>query len=398
MTRRPRTSRKVLFSSKLALHTYMLGLFGVETLQQLGNHIKDPSHEGRTEDGVSRFHLALVALLPSGGRLTADQLLTYDENIHRHTESINRKRVRPIEWKYFQYLSLLFTEIYLDAYFRDADGLRDALNEHLVSFNEKLADIGVRDAITPYDDASLRKVAFWNATGSGKTLIMHMNIHQYRHYLNKAGRTGDLNRIVLLTPREGLSHQHLEEFKDSGMPAAAFDKDRSVGGFLSGKIIDVIDMHKLKEEGKQKTVSVDAFETNNLVLIDEGHRGAKGDVWFEMRQRLSRNGFVFEYSATLGQALAQDKDLTDEYAKAILFDYSYRHFYADGYGKDFTILNIDDEQVGGAEEKRRLYLTACLLTYYQQLRLFEERGTPTAERSYCHRRRLLRLPGGLVGP
>ena len=47
MARRPRSPRKILFSSKLALHAYMLGLFGAETLQQLGNHIKDPSHEGR---------------------------------------------------------------------------------------------------------------------------------------------------------------------------------------------------------------------------------------------------------------------------------------------------------------------------------------------------------------
>ena len=29
--------------------------------------------------------------------------------------------------------------------------------------------------------------------------------------------------------------------------------------------------------------------------------------------------------------------LTAEYGKAIAFDYSYRHFYNDGYGKDFRI-------------------------------------------------------------
>lgn len=64
MARRSRPSKKVMFSSKLALHAYMLGLFGADTLQQLGNHLKDPSRDGRTEDGVSRFHHASVALLP----------------------------------------------------------------------------------------------------------------------------------------------------------------------------------------------------------------------------------------------------------------------------------------------------------------------------------------------
>jgi hypothetical protein len=37
--------------------------------------------------------------------------------------SLNERRItrgeEPIVWKYFQYLTLLFTEIYLDRYFRD---------------------------------------------------------------------------------------------------------------------------------------------------------------------------------------------------------------------------------------------------------------------------------------
>ena len=47
------------------------------------------------------------------------------------------------------------------------------------------------------------------ATGSGKTLLMHVNIKQYLYYLEHHGRRRDLNRIILLTPNEGLSQQHL---------------------------------------------------------------------------------------------------------------------------------------------------------------------------------------------
>jgi len=52
-----------------------------------------------------------------------------------------------------------------------------------------------------------------------------------------------------------------------------------------------------------------------------------------------------KYSATFGQALsaARNDPLTAEYGKAIVFDYSYRYFYGDGYGKDFRILNLQDE-------------------------------------------------------
>ncbi len=45
-----------------------------------------------------------------------------------------------------------------------------------------------RDQIIPYDKKDLRKLAFWSATGSGKTLLMHVNICQYRHYLKLHGR------------------------------------------------------------------------------------------------------------------------------------------------------------------------------------------------------------------
>lgn len=365
------------FPHKLVLNRYMLGLFGAETFEQLANRLKDESLEGRNEEGLSRFHLEIAALLPKDSPITADDLRQYDENISRHTNRINRKRSIRIEWKYFQYLALLFAEVYLDAFFRDVDGLLERLNAFLDDFNEGLLERGTKkDRLEPFKKDGLRKLAFWNATGSGKTLLMHVNILQYQHYLAKAGRRHELNRVVVLTPNERLTEQHLKEFHAAGMPAAPFDKDRSGSStsLLTGQIIDVIDMNKLREEGKKKTVSVDQFETNNLVLIDEGHRGASGDVWSQMRQRLARDGFTFEYSATLGQAAAGSKDLTDEYAKAILFDYSYRYFYADGFGKDFAILNIDDESgTAKGQEHRRLYLTAGLLSYYQQLRLYEER-------------------------
>ena len=39
--------------------------------------------------------------------------------------------------------------------------------------------------MTDFTEADLNKVAFWSATGSGKTLLMHVNVLQYRHYAGK---------------------------------------------------------------------------------------------------------------------------------------------------------------------------------------------------------------------
>src|SRR5690606_22562191 len=110
-----------------------------------------------------------------------------------------------------------------------------------------------------------------------------------------------------------------------------------------------------------KTVAVEAFSFNNIVLIDEGHRGTSGTEWKRMRDILSEDGFAIEYSATFGQAIqAGNTALFNEYAKAILFDYSYRYFYNDGYGKEYRIFNIRE---AAHNQNREAYLVASLLAY-----------------------------------
>jgi DNA or RNA helicases of superfamily II len=172
------------------------------------------------------------------------------------------------------------------------------------------------------------------ATGSGKTLILHLNYYQFLHY-NKE----PLDNILLVTPNEGLSEQHLAELAASGIPARRFDLNH--GGLWrdSKHTVQVIEITKLVEEkrGGGVSVPVEAFEGRNLIFVDEGHKGSGGEAWRKYRDALGETGFTFEYSATFGQALsaARNDPLTAEYGKAIVFDYSYRYFYGDGYGKDF---------------------------------------------------------------
>lgn len=358
------------FDRRLALHRWMLQVFEVDSFEKLCDTLKDPIFEGFDEENTSRFYHVLKARLFERQELSADLLLGYDQNIVRHWQRIAARRNReehPVFPKYFQYLALLFTEIYLDRYFRDLTALLASLNAFVAEFN---TDLPEADQIKPYKLDELNKLAYWQATGSGKTLQMHVNILQYRHYLALHERERELNRIILLTPNEGLSQQHLREFELSGMEAELFSKEGR--GLFAGRLVEIIDVHKLKEEMGEKTVAIDAFEGNNLVLVDEGHRGAAGFEWMDKRNRLCEEGFSFEYSATFGQAIkaARREGLAQEYAKCILFDYSYKYFYRDGYGKDYHILNLEDDS---QEDKRQLYLAACLLVFYQQLRLHREK-------------------------
>jgi len=375
----------VPFERRLVLANWMLNLFEVARFEDLAKHVNDPMLEGFDDEGISKYHQALRPIIDLQ-RIPNDRLLEYDGRIVKFWKAITSKRNQDgqvLYPKYFQYLSLLFTEVYLDYYFNDADALLKSLNSYLSDFNagktgQQVTQSGQlfpdglpADAqMVKFEKDDLKKLAFWSATGSGKTLLMHINILQYREYLKKLGREKEINRVILLTPNEGLSKQHQEEFILSGMKAELFNKDS--GRLFAGQNIEIIDIHKLKETSGDKTVSIDAFEGNNLVLVDEGHRGTSGTevgIWMERRNRLCEKGFSFEYSATFGQAMkaSGNRALANEYAKCILFDYSYKYFYADGYGKEYRILNLEDDR---NEEHRTRYLTACLLAFYQQQKLF----------------------------
>lgn len=373
------------FDKRLVLNQWLLSFFEVSSIDEFYGIMRDAS-EGWDENNISRFHHRITERLFERPELPNDLLLAYDQNIYRHTQAIAGKREPSVSWKYFQYLSLLLTEIYLDRYFSNPEALLENLNRHVAVYNEGKQ---ARDQVQAYTLSDLKKLAFWNATGSGKTLLMHVNILQYRHYLEKHGRERELNRIILLTPNEGLSVQHLAEFAQSGLKAELFNKDGAT--LFSGKHIEVIDIHKLKDEMGEKTVAIDAFEGNNLVLVDEGHRGASGKDWMDKRNKLCENGFSFEYSATFGQAVAGNAGLSEEYARCIIFDYSYKYFHGDDYGKHYSILNLANDT---DETIRQRYLTACLLAFYQQQKLYGDKEAEFA--SYLLEKPLWVFVGGSV--
>ncbi|AYA04285.1 type III restriction endonuclease subunit R [Acinetobacter sp. WCHAc010034] len=433
MAKATKTTQKAVkanFHDQLILSKWSWAKFNPNYLQAMRDSLDHPQFEGieteGQEAGQTKFFVELTRDLVGKHHIDTDTLRRYDLNIVKHWESISLKRNeiegQVLNLKYFQYLSLLFTELYLDQYFNHQQTMLDELNHAVAEFNQ--AQKAMSEQFQPYEADDLNKIAFWNATGSGKTLLMHVNILQFLDYYQAShGGNSYPEQIILLTPNEGLSQQHLKEFRDSGLHATFFDKQKSFSGLYRNEI-QIIDINKLAEKDGDKTVAVETLEGKNLVLIDEGHRGtSSAGVWMERRDVLTRNGFSFEYSATFGQAVSKAENvykrfedvkkqkakmlfngttfsklsdaqleqvqlddlekqkfrreaLREVYAKSILFDYSYRYFYADGYGKEVSILNMKDYQ---AEDERNLYLTACLLGFYQQQYLFEKNKTKLAQ-------------------
>jgi hypothetical protein len=413
-------SKKRDFHKELILNKWMMGFFHGGSLTTLKERLGEDRFEGIDEDGQTKFFHELSRNLFQIDRITESELRRYDLHIveywNRITKGRNRAEGTVLHLKYFQYLSLLFTEIYLDWYFNKRQELFDGLNREVEEYNEKEK---AEFHFEPYELNDLNKIAFWNATGSGKTLLLHVNIYQYLHYFQKGNSNIYPDKIILLTPNEGLSRQHLFELELSGFQHARMFSSEKHQAHL--RTIEIIDIKKLRDEEGDKTVAAESFEGNNLVLVDEGHlgTGTADGAWIRRRETLISAGFAFEYSATFGQAVSKAKTikkaleekikakakvlfsttklntLTDEqretlhlteeekrtarneamrevYAKCVLFDYSYKYFYNDGYGKDSLILNLKDSEYEDPETKG-LYYTACLLSFYQQQYLWETR-------------------------
>lgn len=366
MAKSKKSTSTLKFSQRLVLNQYMLLQFGAERFNELSKDLKSLNLEQIDSDGVTGF---LPRIMQRQGLLIAkDKLEEYDRNIVRYLRKINENRDTKISLKYFQYLSLLFVEYYLDMYFNNREFLLEGLNETVVVFNEQ----NPNDIIVPYQEEDLNKLALWNATGSGKTILMHINYYQYLHYAEKYFT--DDTTIILLTPNEGLSNQHIADFQADGIIAKSYDKNESRGFYTENFIIQILENSKLADKDGDKTVAVSRFGIKNLLFVDEGHKGSSGDKWMPFRNELCKDGFSFEYSATFGQAVkAAGKDeLVQQYAKCILFDYSYKHFYNDGYGKEYNIINMEEEVE--FSWNKDIYLTACLLQFYQQKKLYLDNG------------------------
>ena len=134
-TKKAASKRKPVtpFAYKLVLNQWLLSLFNAKRFEDLAELLRNEALEGLDENNVHRFHHALTAQLFNLTQLPTELLLEYDQNIVKHTQRLNERRLtrgdEPVVWKYFQYLALLFTEIYLDRYFRDPQELLVALNQ-----------------------------------------------------------------------------------------------------------------------------------------------------------------------------------------------------------------------------------------------------------------------------
>ena len=356
-----RTAAKFRLEDHLLLAKFIANKLGMKEVADVKefNDVK----EGFDLDGRSYMYHRLITR--RGNTVPEAKLRQYDDNIRKYFENLKRNRKEKISLKYYQYLALLFSEIYLDCYFQNPVRFLNELNEFVSEIDPEEA----------FSALGLKKIAYWMATGSGKTWIMHANYWQFMAY-NKGPKKLDFENVILITPNDDMSKQHFDELRKSGIPATIFQGE-SCGYFEEDrKKVKIISIYKLKlpedKKGEGVTIDVSSLGTNNLVFVDEGHKGHRSEdmKWKRTREKLANDGFTFEYSATFGQAIANSRETSfSEYSKAILFDYSYKYFYGDGYGKDFRIVNLESKSF--TDSQIPVLLLADAMSFYEQILVHE---------------------------
>ena len=229
-----RASRTAQLEDRLVLIHFVCLEFGYDGLDRMFDRL-GPARGEIAAGGESDYAEAL-APLPGIAKVAPDRLAEYDAAIVACSRRLRMTGEDGRTWKPHQYLALLFTEHYLRRYFDDPEALRADLNR-----SKRLQ--GLRLVLPDYEPDDLRVLAFQSATGSGKTLLMHAHVLQYRRHLDRAG--GRLNNVVLLTPNEQMSAQHERDLLASGVPARRFSSDAAADLFSP---IEIIDLNKLAKK------------------------------------------------------------------------------------------------------------------------------------------------------
>jgi hypothetical protein len=269
---------------------------------------------------------------------------------------------------HFQWLAALFVELYLTRL--SAPGGRQAMAESLNGLRE--AHFAYLPVVAP---AELNHLALWMATGSGKTLMLHLNTLQFlRHAEGILGQAPQ--RVLLLTPNETLSDQHKKELSLSGLDDITLGRTLEVTELTKLYLPENADGRIRMKEGV--SVCTDQYAGPNLLLVDEGHKG-KSNSGEESAFRARRQalvgqhekfpveglpGFEFEYSATFAQIADGDAEFFNDYARCTVFDYGYRRFHDDGFGKSPRSLVTRDSHA------QDMVLSAALVAFWRQVRYF----------------------------
>lgn len=228
------------------------------------------------------------------------------------------------------------------------------LDTNLYNVPEYLRPIDVKNGVTnprysllkDYYDTPiqgynfLNRMAFWMATGSGKSIVL-IKMIEYISYLQEKKLIPHKD-ILLLLPREDLINQFKLELDEFNLYRDKKIELVNLNNYEEDKhdirLVETIKVYYYRSDlirsvRKESILDFRDYDNNGdwYVFLDEAHRGETGVSNIQdYISILSRNGFLFNFSATF----------TDEidYSTTV-FNFNLEKFINAGYGKNIYLSN-----------------------------------------------------------
>lgn len=221
----------------------------------------------------------------------------------------------------------------------------------------------------------INRMAFWMATGSGKSLIIIKAI-EILDYLQSVNLIPQ-REILVLFPREDLVNQFkklVDEYNKSAKKKIRF---LNLKEYLDRPPLPEPNTIKvlyyrsdlIRTQQTEKFLNFESFENDGkwYLFLDEAHKGAKGESFAQdIFTVLSRNGFLFNFSATF----------TDEIDRVTtVFNFNLEKFITGGYGKNIYLsqstFNLKDQKeydFSEVEKQEQVLKALILLTLIKESR------------------------------
>ncbi|HOV31096.1 MAG TPA: DEAD/DEAH box helicase family protein [Anaerolineaceae bacterium] len=216
----------------------------------------------------------------------------------------------------------------------------------------------------------INRMAFWMATGSGKTLVL-VKLVEILHQLIRMGEI-PARDILILTYRDDLLDQlnkHVQEFNTSGSLEIQMHELRDYNEIKhnSPTLFSASECHifyyrsdNLSDEQKEKIIDFRSYENDGqwYLLLDEAHKGDRED---SKRQQIysimSRAGFLFNFSATF----TDDRDIV-----TTAYNFNLSEFIRRGYGKHIYVFEQETKAFRKNEDftesdKQKIVLKALVM-------------------------------------
>lgn len=313
---------------------------------RLYNHIKE-HFLTKPIDSFDRGTQARIEAYDDSVGLDKAILKAVKKYLEAYNGYLKEQKQETVSLRYYQILAIYFTE----AFFKYKE-------------DKELADF------------SQNALAYWMATGSGKTIIMHLNIFQFIQHQKNWKEL----ELIVTTPGVNLIQQHEREIT----PLVAY-----LNKIYRNKIRFTIETtSSLLNKDNRFFDFPDNKAYKRLILVDEAHIGLgngnsdSDGAFLDLRKRLNiKHSFLFEYSATFHNVA---KNLEVEYSQSIVYDYNYNLFYKDGYGKDFYFQKVTEDVLQnniGDNIKRNLEVIEDKLAIFHHLQyqvknLFDAKSFP----------------------